>query len=143
MGHGDGSGRARRLRFWRAMTAAVLVLGAAGGAAAQEVGFQVVRLVAAAGVAQREPVGVAATFGAGQEVVYCFLEAREITAATEVVFIWYHGDREAAAIPVRLGAGPHWRTFTRKRVAGLSGVWKVYLQDQQGQVIASVEFVVE
>jgi hypothetical protein len=139
----DRSGRARLRRCLGAMTAVVLVMTAGGAAGAQEVGFQVARLVVAGGIDQREPVGVAETFGAGQEAVYCFLEAREIVAHTEVVFVWYHGDREAAVIPVRLVAGPRWRTFTHKQVSGLRGNWKVYLQDGRGQVVGSVDFVVE
>jgi len=136
----------RAMNPWAAGVVLAVVwalMGGTGPVAAQEGAFQVERLVVAAAVEQREPVGVAEVFGPGQDTVVCFLEAREIPAETEVVFVWYHGDREAAAIPVRLGAGPRWRTFVQKAVAGQSGQWKVYLQDAQGQVVGSVEFMVE
>ena len=113
------------------------------GATAEEPPFNVARLAVGTDVQEREPIGVADVFPAGTQTVYCFLEARDITQATEIEMVWYFGDEEVARVPLTIGAGPRWRTYTRKQVGDWQGNWKVYLQDAAGQILGTIQFVVE
>ena len=56
--------------------------------------FTIQRLVVGTGVDKSEPVGVAETFPASTEKVYCFLEATDIAKDTEVSFVWWYGEKE-------------------------------------------------
>jgi hypothetical protein len=114
----------------------------AAAAATYESGFTVERFVAAGGVEGREPVGVADTFPAGQEEVYCFLEAGEVTDDTTVSFLWYHEGKEVARVTLPLGAGPRWRTWSSKKIAGRTGQWTVELRDMAGTPVKSITFTV-
>lgn len=105
--------------------------------------FSVVRLLTAAGVADREPVDIADTFPASVEHVVCFLEADDIATDTTAVFVWYLQDVEMARVPVPVKAGKRWRTWSSKTIAGRSGSWRVDLEDNAGQVLKSVRFTVQ
>ncbi len=123
---------------------ALLILSVmAEGAAAQGAPFSVERLVVGTGVQDREPVGVADIFPAGTETVFCYLEARNISQEVEVQLVWYFGEEEVARVPLSLGAGPRWRTYSSKQIGDRRGNWKVYLQDDADQTLGSVQFVVE
>ncbi len=115
----------------------------AGGAAAQGAPFSVERLVVGTDVQDREPVGITDVFPAGTEIVFCFLEARDISQPVKVQMVWYFGEEEVARVPLSLGAGARWRTYASKKIGDRQGNWKVYLQDDADQVLGSVQFVVE
>lgn len=119
----------------------VLLYGAATAMA--ESGFTVERFVAAGGVSDREPVGVAETFPAGQEEVYCFLEAGDVTDRTTVSFVWYHEGNEMASVDIPLGPGARWRTWSSKKIAGRTGQWTVELKDETGAAVKSLTFKIE
>lgn len=106
-------------------------------------GFAVSRMVVCEDILAREPLGVADTFAAATEKVYCFLEARDIEEDTDVSFVWYYNDREMARVVLPLRQGGRWRTNSSKQLAGLKGQWKVELQDASGAVLNSVSFLVE
>jgi hypothetical protein len=110
---------------------------------AQSLPFSVARLVVCENVQDRTPVNVMEVFPAGTERVFCFLEARDIPAATEVQMAWYHEEQEVARVPLSIGAGPRWRTYTSKMTMGRQGNWKVYLLDSADNSLASVQFVLE
>jgi hypothetical protein len=105
--------------------------------------FTIGRLVVGTGVENREPVGVAETFPATTEKVYCFLEATEISKDTEVSFVWFLGDKEMAKTNLPLTMGPRWRTFANKTVEGMKGDWKVEIRDSGGNLVQEVKFKVE
>jgi hypothetical protein len=105
--------------------------------------FAVKRLVVGTGVENGEPVGVAETFPASTEKVYCFLEATDITEDTEVSFAWFNGDKELSKFSVPLKTGPRWRTYAYKNLRGLKGEWKVEIRDGDGKVVKDVKFKVE
>ena len=105
--------------------------------------FNVARLVVGTDVQAREPIGVADVFPAGTQTVCCFLEARDITQVTEVEMVWFFGDEEVARVPLTLGAGARWRTYSRKQIGAHQGNWKVDLQDMAGQILGTVQFMVE
>lgn len=113
------------------------------GAAEEGPGFTAARLVVGTGVENREPTGVAETFPASTEKIYCFLEATNITKDTEVSFAWFKGDKELWKISLPLKKGLKWRTHTFKTVRGLKGDWKVEIKDAAGNVVKDVKFKVE
>ena len=105
--------------------------------------FAVKRLVVGTGVENGEPAGVAETFPASTEKVYCFLEATDVTKDTEVSFVWFNGDKELSKFSVSLKQGSRWRTYAYKNLRGLKGEWKVEITDSEGKVVKDVKFKVE
>jgi hypothetical protein len=112
-------------------------------AAKEGPGFAVARLVVGTGVENREPVGVAETFPASTEKVYCFLEATNISQDMEVSFVWFHEEKEIWKIRLPLKMGPKWRTNASKSLGGLQGNWKVEIKDAAGNLVQDVKFKVE
>jgi hypothetical protein len=105
--------------------------------------FDVKRLVVGTGVENGEPVGVAETFPASTEKVYCFLEATDIAKDTEVSFVWFSGEKELSKFSVPLKEGPRWRTYAYKNLREIKGDWKVEIRDPEGKVVKDVKFKVE
>ena len=112
-------------------------------ASGQENEFTIARLVIGTGVENREPVGVAETFPATTEKVYCFLEAIEIPKDTEISFVWFHGEKEMLKTNLPLQTGPKWRTFADKNIGGMKGDWKLEIRDVKGNLVKDVKFKVE
>ena len=130
----------------------ILIVIAAGGIVLQaygqekpkeSVGFTIARLVVGTGVEKAEPAGVAETFPASTEKVFCFLEAIDISKDTEVSFVWVYGQKEMlkATLPLKMGA--KWRTYANKNLRELKGEWKVEIRDPDGKVLKDVKFRVE
>jgi hypothetical protein len=113
------------------------------GAAKEGPGFTVARLVVGTGVENREPTGVAETFPASTEKIYCFLEATNIGKDTEVSFVWSLGGKEMGKMSLPLKKGPRWRTNASKSVKGLKGDWKVEIKDPAGNLVKEVQFKLE
>ena len=105
--------------------------------------FAISRFLIAGSVEDREPIGVVNVFASTTEKVYCFLEARDINETVTVAVVWYYGEKEMAKIDLTLKKGWRWRTYSSKKLAGLSGDWKVELQDAKGNVLQTSEFKVE
>ena len=136
------------------MTVAVALFGAIPEAFVQEKAkpesapkemkaLTIVRLVAGTGVENREPVGVAETFPASTEKVYCFLEAADIAKDTEVSFVWFHGEKERLKLNLPVQAGSRWRTYAHKNLQGLKGEWRVEIRDSNGSLLKEIKFKVE
>jgi Na+-transporting methylmalonyl-CoA/oxaloacetate decarboxylase gamma subunit len=105
--------------------------------------FKIDQLVVGTGVENLEPAGVAETFPATEEKVYCFLKATEIAKDTEVTLVWYQGQKELRKKTLPLKQGSKWRTFDWKNLNGLKGEWKVELKDAAGNVVKDIKFKVE
>jgi hypothetical protein len=105
--------------------------------------FTIQRLVVGTGVDKGEPVGVAETFPASTEKVYCFLEATNIAKDTEVSFVWFYGQKEMLKTTLPIKAGAKWRTYANKNLRGLKEEWKVEIKDPDGKVLKDVKFKVE
>jgi hypothetical protein len=122
----------------------VMVLQAYGQEKSKESAeFTIARLVVGTGVDKGEPVGVAETFPASTEKVYCFLEATNIAKDTEVSFVWLYGQKEMLKTPLPIKAGAKWRTYANKNLRGLKGEWNVEIKGQDGKVLKDVKFKVE
>jgi len=113
------------------------------GAPKESTPFAVKRLVIGTGVENGEPAGVAETFPASTEKVYCFLEATDIAKDTEVSFVWFSGENEMSKFSVPLKEGPRWRTYAYKNLREIKGGWKVEIRDSEGKVVKDVKFKVE
>ena len=113
------------------------------GATKETAPFTIKRLVVGTGVENGEPVGVAETFPASTEMVYCFLEATDIAKDTEATFVWFNGEKEMLKFSVPLKMGPRWRTYANKNLRELKGDWKVEIRDPDGKVVKDTKFKVE
>ncbi|MFB3887696.1 MAG: DUF2914 domain-containing protein [Thermodesulfobacteriota bacterium] len=109
----------------------------------EKAGLTISRAVIGTGVENREPVGVAETFPATTEKVYCFIEATDIPKDSEVTFVWFHGKDEKLKTTLPLKEGKRWRTSADKSLRGLKGDWKAEIKDAQGNLLKEVKFKVE
>jgi hypothetical protein len=111
--------------------------------AMDDLGFIINRMVISEEIAAKEPIGIADTFSAATEKVFCFLEAKEIEHDTMISFVWYFENKEMARVSLPLAKGKRWRTYSSKKLAGLKGNWKVELLESSGVVLNSVSFRVQ
>ena len=121
----------------------LLLAGLPMAALSQSAAFTVARLVACEDVQDHNPVNVRSVFPEGTDRVFCFLEARDALQATEVTMVWFHEGQEVVKVPLRIGQGPRWRTYSSKGTTAMKGNWKVYLVDNDDNTLASVQFVLE
>jgi hypothetical protein len=113
--------------------------GATKGAAA----LAIARAVVGTGIEKSEPAGVAETFPASTEKVYCFIEATNIPKDTEVTFAWSQAGKELSKFNLPLKMGSRWRTYAYKNINGMKGNWKVEIKDADGKLLKVVMFKVE
>ncbi|MDQ1355450.1 MAG: hypothetical protein QG657_5760 [Acidobacteriota bacterium] len=105
--------------------------------------FTVSKFAVGTGVENRELIGESQSFPAETETVYCFLDAKDIAANIQVVFVWFYNEKEANRTTLTLKQGSRWRTWADKGVAGKKGDWKVQLQYASGAVVNSQPFKVD
>jgi hypothetical protein len=106
-------------------------------------GLRVDRAMVALAVESREPVGEASSFPADVERVFLFTHIVGAQEETAVYHVWSHGPTERAKVllPVRSNS---WRTWSSKRILpSWTGPWTVEVQDELGNVLESVSFVIE
>jgi hypothetical protein len=123
---------------WAEQPAAVAPKAAPAAAA-----LTISRMEIAGSVADREPVGVAATFPATQETVSCFLEFKNVSAETTVNVVWTLGPNEMGKVPLTIRPSSRFRTWSNKSIGGMKGDWKVEVLDASGAVLKSATFKVE
>lgn len=97
------------------------------------------RVVACAGIQDREPVGAAETFSAGTAELYCFSEITGASGLNEVTHVWAKDGVEVfrMTLPVR---AERWRSWSKKRVS--PGSWTVSVQGPDGAVLGQTAFTV-
>ena len=105
--------------------------------------FTISRMVISERVTDREPEGIADTFSADTETVFCFLETQDINVDTAISFVWYFEGQEKTRITLPLQKGVRWRTFSSKKLANMKGNWTVELKDNSGIVLNTVSFKVQ
>lgn len=103
----------------------------------------IARMEIAGGVENREPVGIAASFPASQEKVYCFLEFKDVAAESSVTVVWTLGQNEKGKVPLAIKPYSKFRTWAYKTIGGLKGEWKVDVIDSSGTVLKSATFKIE
>lgn len=112
-------------------------------AGAEQRAFNVSRFVICSNIEDKEPTGISNEFKSSRKRVYAFFEATDITSDTQVRFIWYYEDKEAARIDLPLMKSARWRTYSSKVLGDRKGRWKVELLDEGGNTIETVEFNVK
>lgn len=103
----------------------------------------IARMEIAGSVADREPAGIAATFPATQEKVFCFLEFRNVAAETSVTVVWTLGQTEMGSVDLSIKPSMRFRTWSTKAIGGMKGDWKVEVVDATGAILKSAAFKVE
>jgi hypothetical protein len=116
---------------------------AAKDAPAPAAGLMIARMEIASSVENREPAGIAATFPATQEKVYCFLEFQNVPAETPVTVVWTLGPNEMGKVPLTIKPFSKFRTWANKTIGGMKGDWKVDVVDASGTVLKSAAFKIE
>ena len=119
------------------------------GAVSQEVAneesavFTIGNMVVCENVQNLSPISPLEIFPATAPKAYTFLEAKNIVEDTNVSFVWYFEENQAAEVPLTLRKCDRWRTYSSKNLAGLKGDWRVELQDSSGKVLKAIAFRVE
>jgi len=115
----------------------------APAAKAPAAGLTIARMEIAASVENHEPAGIAASFPATQEKVFCFLEFKDVKKAGNVNIVWTLGANEMGKVPLTVKAMSKYRTWANKTIGGMKGDWKVDVVDESGAVLKSAAFKVQ
>jgi hypothetical protein len=94
-------------------------------------------------VENRQPVGIAASFPATQEKVYCYLEFKDVPKDTKITYVFTLGMNEMGKVTQDVKKSWRWRTWVNKSLGGMKGDWKVDILDESGAVIKTASFKVE
>lgn len=100
-----------------------------------------VELLTAAGVEDRQPVGVADTFPSDVGKVYAWMR---VSGATDqaIQVVWTYGSL-TFNVPLEIGGSP-WRTWSSKIILPRwTGEWTVDVQDARGNSITTTTFIIE
>jgi hypothetical protein len=103
----------------------------------------IARMEIAGSVENREPVGIATSFPATQEKVYCYLEFKDVPQDTSITYVWTHGQNEMGKVTQQVKKSSRWRTWANKSIGGMTGDWKVDVLDESGAMLKSATFKVE
>jgi hypothetical protein len=101
------------------------------------------RMEIAASVENRQPVGIAATFPASTDKVYCYLELKEVPKDTTITYVWSLGPNEIGKVSQQVKKSSRWRTWGNKSLGGMKGDWKVAVLDESGAMLKTAAFKVE
>lgn len=115
----------------------------AATAADPAVSLNISRMEIASSVENREPVGIAASFPASQEKVFCYVELKDVSKDSAITFIWTLGANEMGKVSQQVKKSSRWRTWANKSIGGMKGDWKVDVLDESGAVLKSAAFKVE
>lgn len=92
------------------------------------------------GIDQREPISETESFRVEDGKAFAFARIHNNGAPTMVSFVWYHGDRPHATVPVSVGKSPGWRVWSTAKLK--TGQWRVQLVDALGDVLSERSFTV-
>lgn len=91
-------------------------------------------------VFDRTPTGIAQAFSSDIEKLYCFTNVVGATKETFVKHLWYfdHQMMAEVTLPVK---SVRWRTYSsKKNFPQWQGSWRVEIQDENGQILTTVDF---
>jgi hypothetical protein len=97
----------------------------------------------ASSIENRGPVGIAASFPASQEKVYCYLDIKNVSKDTTITYVWTLGANEMGKVTQPVKTSSRWRTWGNKSIGGMKGDWKVDVLDESGALLKSAAFKVE
>lgn len=110
---------------------------------ASEKGITIARMEIAGSIENREPAGIAVSFSASHEKVWCFVEFQNVDKETTVNYAWSLDGKEVDKVPQTIKASSRYRTWSNKTIAGRKGEWKVDIIDESGAVLKSAAFKIE
>lgn len=100
---------------------------------------KVEKIVTAAGVENREPVGESSAFAAGTERIYTWTKISAAQPPVKIKHVYYLNDKKVSEFELAVNGSPY-RVWSWKNVR--PGSWKVEVVDEAGAVLASVVFTV-
>ena len=106
-------------------------------------GLTISRMEIAGSIENREPVGIAASFPATQEKVYCYVEFKDVPQDSTITYVWKLGQNDMGKVTQQVKKTSRWRTWANKSLDGMKGDWKVDVLDESGAVLKSATFKVE
>jgi len=112
-------------------------------AAAPAASLNIARMEISSSVENREPAGIAATFPATTEKVYCYLDIKNVPKDTTITYVWTLGSNEMRKDTQQVKKSSRWRTWANKGINGMKGDWKVDVLDESGALLKSAAFKVE
>ena len=101
------------------------------------------KIVLAAGVENREPIGLSSQFTRGPGKAYCYITIPNLDGAIEQVsVVWAQGGVEKLRTEMAIKKSRAFRTWAHLRLdyASRVGAWECRVLDQRGQKIASASF---
>lgn len=99
------------------------------------------KAVVAKKVSEREPVAAGTVFNVTDEKVWCWSRIVD-GKGTTVKHVYYHNDKKVREISLAVGSN-NFRTWSWKNLHGMTGNWKVEIQDENGKVLHSIAFEVK
>jgi hypothetical protein len=82
-------------------------------------------------------------FAAGVGKLYCFTKVSGATTAATIKHVWYFGDTVVHTMELSLDGSP-WRTWSNKTIpAEWTGTGKVEVQDASGNILKTLNFIVQ
>jgi hypothetical protein len=105
-------------------------------------GLTVSRMEMATSIEDRQPSGVATSFPATQDKVYCYLELKNVAKDQTITYAWTFGD-QTDRVTQQIKKAARWGTWGTKTIAGRKGDWKVDVFDESEAVLKSASFKVE
>ena len=114
----------------------------AAKAPAPAAGLTISRMELAGSIENRQPSGVATSFPATQDKVYCYLELKDVAKDQAITYAWTVGG-QTDKVTQQIKKAARWRTWGNKSIAGRKGDWKVDVLDESGAVLKSATFKVE
>ncbi|HUV37083.1 MAG TPA: DUF2914 domain-containing protein [Patescibacteria group bacterium] len=123
--------------------ACTLLLCASLAFAEEPATLKVVEIEFCTGIEDRSPVGTGKEFPNTAGRIYCFTRIAGAAGSMTVVHVWYYDDEEKARVTLPVQS-KSWRTWSSKRMLrGWTGKWRVEVQDPDGKLLRSSEFLVE
>ncbi len=103
------------------------------------------RFLFARSVSNKEPEGELneISFTAdGRAAVWAYSEVID-KKGSRFKYVWLHGGKQIATVPVNVESN-RWRSYSSKLInQSMSGAWRVELQDGEGRLMASADFILE
>jgi hypothetical protein len=95
------------------------------------------------GIQDREPVDAGDLFPNNIGKLYCFTRS-SASEETSIKHVWYREGEKRAELSFAIGVSPSWRTSSSKIIRPVDfGNWKVEVVGPDGEILKTVEFVVE
>lgn len=94
-------------------------------------------------IEDRKAVSTDTLFSANVDTIYCHSLIEGIKDTTEITHVWYYKEEEKARVNLTV-ASDNWRTWSSKTImSNWTGHWRVMVEDEKGNILATKSFVVK